>query len=496
MIAARNSDRHAGRAALLIALVLAPLSAFCAGQEIPVTTRSADARLAFDAGQAALDRGDAQEANDLFRVAVAADPDFTYAWFNLSNVAFSTQEFTSALRSGERGAAQASEGERMLLEFNKLALDGNANAQLELAGKLTEKYPGSPRAWLLLAGAQAGLNQFAEQRATLEKLIAAAPGFAQAPFALAGSYLFNDPTDFAKAEKYYRQAIAIEPGADQYLWSLGDVYRATNRLEDARRYYKLALQLDPHDQIAPLKLGHVNSFLGNFDEARADYDRGIAASSPANAGFLAAFKALTHVYAGDAAGGVKALEDVVAQIDGFGAPPAQRLNAKIGALTSAAQVAMWSGLYDDAQRVLAARAALVRENVRLVGTEAFANLQETQIAFFDGQLAAWRGDYKAAKSQARKVAELAAGQNNALKMQPYHELLGLIALRQKNYRQAVSEYRQANLAALHNKYQLAQALEATQAATEAQRLYREVALNNFNTADFAVFRKEALKKAG
>jgi tetratricopeptide (TPR) repeat protein len=487
---------HTPRAALLLALSLTPLATPAAVQEIPLTTQSADARLAFVAGQAALDRGDAQEANDLFRAAVTADPKFTYAWYNLSNVAFSTQEFNESLHSGEQGAAAASEGERMLLEFNRHFLDGNTSAQLELARKLTEKYPSSPRAWMLLAGAQAGLNQFAEQRATLEKLMAAAPDFSPAPFALAGSYLFNDPTDFDKAEKYYRRAIEIEPGADQYYWSLGDVYRATNRLEDARRYYKLALQLDPHDAIAPLKLGHVNSFLGHFDEARSDYDRGIAASSPANAGFLAGFKAMTHVYAGDTAAGVKALEHCITEIDGYGATPAQRLNAKIGALTSAAQVAMWSGAVDDAQRILTARTALMRENAQQVGTPAFGNLQETQIAFFDGQVAAWRGDFGAAKKQAKKVAELAAGQNNPRKMEPYHELLGLIALRQKDYKQAVAEYRQSNLAALHNKYHLAQALEATKATDEAMKLYREVAQNNFNTADFAVFRKEALKKAG
>lgn len=491
-----NNDKPAGRVAMLFALVLTPCATLAAVQEIPVSTKSADARLAFEAGQAALDRGDAQEANDLFRVAVSADPGFTYAWYNLSNVAFSTEEFNASLRSGEQGAAQASDGERMLLEFNKYFLDGNANAQLELARQLTGKYPASPRAWLLLAGAQAGLNQFAGQRATLEKLIAAAPDFSPAPFALAASYLFNDPTDFAKAEQYYRQAISIAPGVDMYYWSLGDVFRGSNRLEDARRYYQLALKLDPHDPTAPVKLGHVDSFLGHFAEARADYDRGFAATSPANAGFLAVFKALTHVYAGDAAAGVKALEKLVVDIDGFGAPPAQRLNAKVNALTNAAQVAMWSGLHDDAQRVLNARTALVRENERVVGSEAFTAIQESQIAFFDGQLAAWRGDFKTAKSQAKKVAELAAGQNNSLKMQPWHELLGLIALRQKNYKVAVSEYRQSNLAALHNKFHLAQALEATQSTDEAMQLYREVALNNFNTADFAVFRMEALKKTG
>ena len=75
-----------------------------------------------------------------------------------------------------------------------------------------------------------------------------------------------------------------------YYWSLGDVSRGSNKLEDARRYYKLALQLDPKDSTAPVKLGHVKSFLGNFDEARKDYDSGMTAGGAANAGFLGPFK--------------------------------------------------------------------------------------------------------------------------------------------------------------------------------------------------------------
>lgn len=490
-----DTTKHATRGTLLLALVGTSFAANAAIEEIPVTTKSAEARLAFEAGQAAQDRGDGTQANHLYRTAVAADPDFVHAWVNLSNVTFSTEEFNAALKGGERGLAQASEGERWLLEFGRLFLDNNFNAQLELAKKLTAKYPNSPRAWMVLAAAQAALNQFADQRATLEKVMTLAPEFSLAPFTLAGSYLFNDPKDFGKAEKYYRQAIELSPGVDMYYWSLGDVYRGTNRLDDARRYYKLALQLDPNDLITPLKLGHVNSFLGNFDEARADYDRGIAAGGPANKGFLTPFKLYTHVYAGDYGAGVSALEKLSADIDGFGAEPQQRLNAKVFALTNAAQIAMHAGLYDDAQRVLTARTALMRENAKVVGTPAFANIQETQIAFFDGQLAAARGDFKNARTQAKKVAELVAGENNPRKMEPYHELLGLIALRQKNYKVAVAEFRKADLTQLHNKYQLAQALEATKATEEAKRLYREVAFNNFNTVDFALLRKEALKKA-
>lgn len=338
------------------------------------------------------------------------------------------------------------------------------------------------------------MNQFAEQRTVLEKVTALAPWFSPAPFTLGGSYLFNEPTDFAKAEKYYRQAIALAPGNDMYYWSLGDVYRGSNKLEDARRFYKLALQLDPKDPVAPLKLGHVNSFLGNYDEARKDYDTGIKAASPGNAGFLVPFKALTWVYAGDPAAAIKSLEALVSDIDSFGAGADQRLTAKVFALTSAATVALFSGLNDDAARVLAERAELMRENARLVGTEAFSKIQEAQIAFFDGQLAAWRGDYKAAAALAKQTAALVAGENNARKMEPYHELLGLIELRRKNYKKAVTELRQADLTQLHVKYQLAQALEGSGQQDEARKLYKDVSVNNFNTVDFALLRAPALKR--
>jgi Tfp pilus assembly protein PilF len=482
-------------AATLISLA-APLIASAAVQEIPITTNNADARLAFEAGQAALDRGDGTQANDLFRTAVAADPNFTYAWVNLSNVTFSTEEFNAALKGGEQGAARASEGERMLLEFNKLFLTNNFGAQLDLAKKLVEKYPNSPRAHLVLAGAHAALNQFAEQRAVLEKVIAMAPDFSPAPFALGASWLFSDPKDFAKADRYYRMAVAASPGYDIYYWSLGDVARGSNKLEDARRYYKLALQLDPRDSTAPVKLGHVNSFLGNFDEARKDYDNGMKVAGPATAAFLGPFKSYTWLYEGNPKAAIQSLEALVTDIDRSGAGPDHRINAKVGALTNAAQIALHHGLYDDAQRVLAARAALARDNAKTVGTEAFSKIQESQIAFWDAQLAAFRGDYKQAAALAKKNAELVAAENNARKMEPYHEVLGLIELRKKNWKKAIAELTLADQTQLRNKFMLAQALEASGQKDEALKLYKEVSVNNFNTIDFALLRAEALKKAG
>jgi hypothetical protein len=108
------------------------------------------------------------------------------------------------------------------------------------------------------------------------------------------------------------------------------------------------------------------------------------------------------VYSGEPAKAVQSLESLVADIDGFGAGKDQVLNAKVFALTTAATVAMFSGLNDDAQRVLTARTALMRENAKLVGTEAFSNIQESQSRSSTGSWAAWKGDYKTASKLAQK----------------------------------------------------------------------------------------------
>jgi tetratricopeptide (TPR) repeat protein len=450
----------------------------------------------FIAAQAALDRGDGPEANALFRAAVAADPDFTYAWFNLGNVAFSTEEFAESLKRAAASGAKASDGERLLVQINQRFLDNDFQSQLALAEQLVGKYPRSPRAWLALAGVQAGLNKFVEQRESIAKAMALDPNLASAPFTMGTSYLFNEPRDFSQAEKYYRQAIALEPGEDNYWWALGDVYRATNQLEQAREYYTRATLLDPHDGTAPVKLGHVDSFLGHYDAARSDYDRGIANADAATKPFLASFRSFTWVHAGEPRTAVAALEKLAADTDSMDVPANQRAGAKVFALTNAAQIAWHSGLYDDATRVIGKLAAALRANAAIVGTEEFSAIQEAQIAYQEGQLAARKGDYARATTLAKKNSDLVAKQQNPRKMESYHDLMGLINLLQKRYGASVAEYRKADLTNMYTKYHLALALEGAGQTDEARRIFKEVGSWNFNTAGFALIRKDALARAG
>src|SRR5262245_256723 len=488
-------QRTAAAIALVATSALAG-TAMAAVSEIPITTNSQSARMDFIAGQAALDRGDGSQANALFRSAVAADPDFTYAWFNLGVASFSTEEFSASLKKAQASAAKASPGERLLVEINQRFLDSDFESQQSLANQLVKQYPNSPRAWLALAGVQGGVNKFAEQRQSIAKAIELDPTLAAAPLAMANSYLFNEPRDMAQAEKFFRQTIAINPGVSSYWWGLGDVYRGTNRLEEAREYYKRATLLNPNDGIAQLKLGHVDSFLGNYEEARTDYDRGIATAAPVNKPFYANYKVFTWVHAGDSATAVRELEKLAAGADSMDLPDDQQTGAKVFALTNAATVALHTGMNDEAARVIGELAEVLRANGKAVGTHEFSNMQEAQIAYFEGQLAAHRGDFAGASKLAKKYSELVTPQKNPRKMENYHDLMGLISYLQKKYPQAVAEYRQADLTNMYNKYHLAQALEAANQGAEARKIYKEVANWNFNTVGYALVRKDAIARAG
>jgi tetratricopeptide (TPR) repeat protein len=478
--------------ALLSLTALLPAAHAGAGDgEIPVTTRSSEARMDFIAGQAALDRGDGPEANALFRAAVAADPQFTYAWYNLGVASFSTEEFSTAQKRAAESGSKASEGERLLVQIAQRFLDNDFQAQLQLAKQLVEKYPRSARAWLTLANVEGNLTHFAAQRVAIARAIENGPDLAAAPFAMAISYLFNEPRDFGQAEKFFRDAIALAPGEDNYYWSLGDVYRATNRLEQAREYYERAALLDPHDGTALLKLGHVNSFLGRYDEARKDYDRGIATAELANRPFYTSYKLFTWVHAGQSREAVDALEKLSAETDSMGLPEDQRTGAKVFALTNAITVSLHAGLHDDTKRVLGELSDVLRANAKAVGTEEFSRIQEAQIAYFAGQFAARRGDYKEAQRMAKRYAELAAAQQNPRKMENYHDLLGLTYLLQKKYTQAVAEYRQADMTNMYTRFHLALALEGAKQVPEARKVFREVAEFNFNTVGFALVRRDA-----
>lgn len=476
---------------LLGTLIAAPAT----NGDIPVTTSSPEALAHFKTGLHYMDVGRFLEGRKEMLSAVEKDPGFTHAYFFWSISTLTPEEFKEALEKGTRSAEGKSEGEKILMQISQTFLDNNGAKNVELSQTLTAKYPNGPRAWMRLGFAQGGLNQHEDARKSFSKALALSPGLIGADYALAFSYLFSEPKDFNKAQQYAEECIRLEPNEAKGYELLGDIFRAKNELQKARDAYGNALAKDSSLYAAVIKKGHINSFLGNYDEARSDYRKAVSMAEPVNKIGFANFVALSYVYAGDPRTAIQELNKLVASADSSGLPKDQAKASKIATLNTAITIALDRNMLDDAKRILDQLHQAMNETIAGVADPDYARQQNANLALLDGQLAARKGDYTAARSKAQENYKAVERDDNPRKFEGYYALLGLIEMQQKNYAKAVDCYRKADLTNIYVQYQLALAEDASGASQEAKKIFRDVSRWNFNTVGFALIRKDALARA-
>ncbi len=463
-------------------------------QEIPITTASAEALADFEHGRELMDVGRRQEANAMFEAAAAKDPDFAYAYVYIASTAQSWQEFNDNHRLAAAHAAGKSEGERLLVEILGTIFDNDAERRIELAQTLVESYPRSPRAWLVLAGTQSDLNQHEATRESMKQALELDPDFKAARVMIWASYLFHEPKDYTRAERAMLACLELDPQEAKLHENLGDVYRAMQQLERAGELYARAAELDPGLSVPLIKLGHVGSFLGDFEQARAAYDRGLAVAREQNRITYANYRAFAHLHAGEPRSALDELAGLIARADTTDIPEDQVAGAKTFTLTNQATIALFHGFLDDAEAILADLGTVMRANAERVGAAEFARQQEANLLLWQARLAARRGDYQAAVTRAEEHRELLEGENNPRRFEGYHGVLGLVELLQGNHAQAAEQIRQSDLGDMYVKYHLALAEEGAGNADEARRLFQEVSEWQFNFVGIALVRKDALAK--
>jgi len=460
---------------------------------LPITTASADARNHFLMGQRELDLGRTFDANTHFKAAVAADSNFAFGYLNVATTGNSLTEFNTNLALAERHVAGASDAERILIQIARLGTSNDVNGQLVLAQQLVAKYPDSPRAFLVLGAVQGALNQNADARVSIMKAVGMAPRLLTAHTDLGNSYLFGEPKDFAKSLEQFQRAATLAPNEPFVHDLLGDVYRAQNNLDRARAEYTRGHELDPSDASLLQQRGHVNSFAGNYAAARADYDSAIALGRGNEQAGFSPFRAYVSVHAGNPKAAIAELNRLVTQVDSMNVPEPR--GVKIAALSDIATIAIHTSDFPAAVDALKQRTQLLLQQADQVGTPAFRRNQEANIAYFDAWLAARQGDYSAAAKATERVVAAVTPDANPRKLEPVHELKGYIALYRGNFAEAAGHFAMGNLNDPYIKYQYAVALAGGGEKDKAQRLFRELAVYNFNNVGYALIRKDAQQKA-
>ena len=229
---------------------------------------------------------------------------------------------------------------------------------------------------------------------------------------------------------------------------------------------------------------------------RADYTHSAEledARGTNNGPFFLVFRAYVSVHEGDHDAAIAELRDLAASYSDSDMEGAMDL--QINALQSAVQIATHAGNADTANAAIADVAALMRKQADDVGTDEFRDGQEATISYMEGMLAARMGDAEGAAAKAAEFEGHAASSTNPRKLERMHEIQGMAAYYQEDYESAVEHLSQGDhLNNMYTKYYLAMANENAGNTEEAQRLFGELAVWNFNGPGYALTRGDILAK--
>ena len=464
---------------------------------LPATTENAEARRRYMAGWADFENSRFNAAHNHFLEAVAADPNFAMGHLMAAISAPSTEAFVASLDRATETKIKVSEEEQILIGAFENALASDAQALIAALREMTSMYPDSPRAWVFLGNALTNVNNAEEARAAYTRAMRLDPGHVPAHINLGNNYLTLEPKDFAEAEKHFMHAVELTPNEPNPHDLLGDVHRAQGNLEAAYRDYTKAAELAPTLGAGLQQRGHVNSFLGNYDEARADYSRSAELETARGAtagGFFLVYRAYVNLHEGNFDAAIAELQGIADSADEDYPSVAQDL--KVNALSNIALIATETGNRDVASAAIDAAADVLYQQADDVGSADLLDAAEATVAYMKGLLAARLGDTDGVAAAAKAFESHVASSTNPRKLERMHEIHGMAAWYQGDYASAAEHLSQGDhLNNMYTKYYLARAHEEAGNADEAQRLYGELAVYNFNGPGYAMFRKDILKRA-
>ena len=456
--------------------------------KVPITTKSEEARKLYLSGQEYGDQLRFHEARQLYQQAAAKDPDFAMAHLRLAQTSPTPKEFRAHLDQAVTLADKATEGERLTI----LILQANANADpakaLQLAEELVRKYPEDERARLVLANNYNGRQDYQNTIQELKKAIELAPNFSPAYNSL--GYAYRPVGNYAEAENAFKKYIELVPNDPNPYDSYAELLMKTGRFDESIAQYRKALSIDPHFVASHYGIASDLAFQGKHAQAIAETQKmDAAAQNDGDRRFAMFTRTVVYLDQGSTDRALKEMDKQYA------------LGAKIGDTAAMAgdgesmgDILLNAGKPDQASRRYDQALSLVEKSSLSSEVKEDARLAHH---YHLGRVALAKGDLATAKSEADEYLKGAKDKQNDARIRQAHELAGLIALKEKNFDQAVSELEQANLQDPYVLYVLASAEGGKEGnGRKAAELYKKAAESyTLPTLNYAMIRAKAKQQS-
>ena len=453
--------------------------------KVPVTTTSADARAEYLKGRTLGENLRAHDSREVLQRAVAKDPNFALAHYSLALNSPTAKEFFDHLKHAVKLSDKASEGERLMILGLEAGSNANPEKQREYYEKLVAAYPGDERAHFLLGNNYFGQQAYDKTLREYQSSIKIAPDFAPA-YNLLG-YAYRQVGRFEDAEKAFKKYIELIPNDPNPYDSYAELLMKMGRFDESIDMYRKALATDP--KFAPSHIGIASNLMyqGKHDAARKEAGK-LHESARNDADRRNAFFSTAVAYADEgkfdeAVAELKKEQSIAARINDPANMSADAV-AMGDVLLEAGKPEEARAMYQDALTSLERSdlSAEVKENARLVR---HYNL---------GRVAVHTKDLAGAKKHADTYMQGATAKKNSGQIRQAHDLAGTIALKEKQYEQALAHFAKANQQDPYVLYRTGKAYKASGNEAKATEMFRQaVNLNTLPTLNHAFVRAKAKK---
>jgi tetratricopeptide (TPR) repeat protein len=300
-------------------------------------------------------------------------------------------------------------------------------------------------------------------------------------------YAYRQNVDYPNAEQAFKKYIELIPKDPNPYDSYAELLLKMGRFDESITQYRKALEIDPNFINSHQGIGAALMYQGKPDEAAAEFQK-ITSKARSDAERRTALFALTVVDI-DSGKMDKALEEVDKQY-ALG-EKTNDIPALTGDLQLKGNIMLETGKFDEAK-------ALFERGLKMTEDSNLSPEIKKNAGLFQhynlARVALGKKDYATAKSQAEEFRKGTEPLKNSFQTKQAHELVGMIALEEKDFEKAIAELQQSNQQNPYDLYRLCQAYQGKGDSGKAREFCTKAAgFNSLPQLNLAFIRSKAAK---
>ncbi|HZT35688.1 MAG TPA: tetratricopeptide repeat protein, partial [Nitrososphaera sp.] len=243
--------------------------------EMPLTTKSPEARSLYKQAMTDFANLHVDKAMQEWRKATKLDPNFAMAHIQLALNSHEPSEQQAEIQKATKVVRKVSPGERLFIRWIEGVREKNFVYGIQAMNDVAAMFP-KDKDVLYTAGNWLVVRESYEQsKKFMDKVLALDPSYPPALNDLGYDYAYM--RDYKNAIATMERYVAALPGEPNPNDSYAEILRMSGDFNGALEHYRAALKIDPTFTYSQLGIADTYALMGKEEQARAEYSKAVAA---------------------------------------------------------------------------------------------------------------------------------------------------------------------------------------------------------------------------